>query len=52
MMAAFALFILKIWLASMAAVLVWCAWRLWEFRFVAIPSAAVLILCAGVRAFA
>lgn len=51
-MTALFLIILKLWLATTAVVLVWCAWRLWEVRFVAIPGAAVLMLCAGVRAFA
>lgn len=48
-MTALFLIILKLWLATTAVVLVWCFCRVADIRGVAIPGAAVLILCGAVR---
>lgn len=52
MMTAFALIILKLWLASAAIATVWTACRWSHINAPVFPAAAVLILCGAIRALA
>lgn len=45
----FALFILKMWLASASIALVWCFCRWRHIDSPVIPGFAILILCGAVR---
>lgn len=48
----FALFILKLWLASASIAAVWCVCRWQHINAPVIPGAAVLILCGAIRVLA
>lgn len=50
-MTAFALIILKLWLASAAIAAVWTTCRWPHINAPVIPAAAVLILCGAIRVF-
>lgn len=51
-MTAFAVFIIKMWLASASIASVWCVCRWRHIDSTVIPCTAILILCGAIRVMA